>query len=291
MHGKRLLVFLSLFFWVIIIITLVLLWPIKPRNSPLGRLIFGLAKIFSAEKAARIVTARPPDYLNVPILLYHYIEDNQDERDFLRTSLATRPYFFDLQMRYLSGHGYQTVSLSDLREALAGRVQLPEKSVILTFDDGFRDHYENAFPILRKYGLKAIVFMIAQHLDLAGNLTETMLREMVDSGTFELGSHTLNHVWLSEVSRDEARREIFESRRILSERFRYPVKHFAYPGGFEAPWVIDLVREAGYETAVSTRVGQRQTGGEIWRLKRLKVGNLGEKEFVDLLEGRRSKEE
>jgi peptidoglycan/xylan/chitin deacetylase (PgdA/CDA1 family) len=117
-----------------------------------------------------------------------------------------------------------------------------------------------------------------------------MLAEMIDSGVFELGSHTLNHLWLSQVGPGEARREIFESKKVLSDIFNYPVKHFAYPGGFEAPWVVDLVKEAGYETAMSTKAGVNQTPDKILTLKRVRVGNLNEAEFATLLRGERFKE-
>ena len=231
-----------------------------------------------------------PQSLKVPILLYHYVEDNTDERDFLRTSMATRPYFFEIQMKYLSFSGYTAISPSDLKSAFDGDTNLPEKPVIISFDDGFRDYYYNAFPVLKKYNLHAIVYMIANHIGRSGNLTVEMLREMVDSGVFELGSHTLNHVWLSQVGQGEARREIFESKKVLSDIFNYPVKHFAYPGGFEAPWVVNLVREAGYETAVTTKMGIIQTPDKILSLKRVRVGNLNEVEFTSLLGGERFKE-
>lgn len=231
-----------------------------------------------------------PQSLKVPILLYHYVEDNTDERDFLRTSMATRPYFFEIQMKYLSLSGYTAISPSDLKSAFDGDTNLPEKPIVITFDDGFRDYYYNAFPVLKKYNLHAIVYMIANHIGRSGNLTVEMLAEMIDSGVFELGSHTLNHLWLSQVAQGEARREIFESKKVLSDIFNYPVKHFAYPGGFEAPWVSDLVKEAGYETAMTTKAGINQTPDKIFTLKRVRVGNLNEAEFAALLEGRRTKE-
>ena len=231
-----------------------------------------------------------PASLTVPILLYHYIEDNTDERDFIRTSIATRPYFFDLQMKYLSTHGYTSIYLSELKSALEGKSRLPERPVIITFDDGFRDYYENAFPILKKYNLRAIVYMIANHIGRSGNLTVEMIKEMVGSGIFELGSHTLNHASLARVDPTLARQEIFESRRVLSETFNLDVKHFSYPDGSANEEVVQLVREAGYETAVSTKVGLIQTLEGLLTLKRLRVGNLGSGEFAALLEGQRIKE-
>lgn len=223
------------------------------------------------------------EFVRVPILLYHYIEDVTDERDFLRRGMATRPYFFDLQMKYLANKGYTTISLSDLKGYLEGETNPPEKPIVVTFDDGFRDYYYNAFPILKKYNLHAVVFMIVNHIGRSGNLTEEMTREMVDSKVFELGSHTLNHVWLSKVGRDEARREIFDSKTTLEKMFGVPIKHFAYPGGFEDEELTNMAKEAGYETASGTHSGVIQTWDKVYSLKRLRVGNLGETEFADLI--------
>lgn len=263
----------------------------KEGTSVFSRFLSGARRSFFSESDPGISKGKvKPQSLKVPILLYHYIEDNTDERDFLRTSMATRPYFFEIQMKHLSLGGYTAISPSDLKSAFDGDTNLPEKPVIITFDDGFRDYYYNAFPVLKKYNLHAIVYMIANHIGRSGNLTVEMLREMIDSGVFELGSHTLNHAWLSQVGLEEARREIFESKKVLSDIFNYPVKHFAYPGGFVAPWVSNLVQEAGYETAMSTSKGIIQNSDRTLNLKRIRVGNLNESEFLSLIEGKRTTE-
>lgn len=269
----------------------VFLFSKKEGSSVFSRLISGTRRSFFSESDPGVNRGKvKPQSLKVPILLYHYIEDNTDERDFLRTSMATRPYFFEIQMKHLMTGGYTAISLSDLKSAFDGDTNLPEKPVIITFDDGFRDYYYNAFPVLKKYNLHAVVYMIANHIGRSGNLTVEMLAEMIDSGVFELGSHTLNHVWLTQVSQEVARREIFESKRVLSDIFNYPIKHFAYPGGFEAAVVVDLVKEAGYETAMTTIKGMVQTPDKIFSLKRIRVGNLNEAEFAVLLSGERFKE-
>lgn len=273
------------------LLVLILFLPLRNEKKSVFSSLIGSVRrsLFDNDPPAGGPKSKPQT-IKIPILLYHYIEDVTDEKDFLRASMATRPYFFEIQMKYLETHGYTSISLSDLKSAFDGDTNLPEKPVIITFDDGFRDYYYNAFPILKKYNRHAIVYMITNHLDRSGNLTVQMLREMIDSGVIDLGSHTLNHVWLSQVSPAEARREIFESKKILSDIFNYDVKHFAYPGGFEDLSVVDLVREAGYETATTTKVGVIQKGENILTLKRLRVGNLGEAEFAALLEGRRTKE-
>lgn len=274
-----------IFFSLIALTAAAVLWFFLPKggNGPPRRGSFRQkSKAIMAENNPSV--RERPSKLRVPILLYHYIEDVTDLNDTLRRSMATRPYFFEIQMRYLATHGYSTISLSDLKSALEGDTNLPAKPIILTFDDGFRDYYYNAFPILKKYNLHATLYLIANHLGRSGNLTAEMVREMIDSGVFELGSHTLNHVWLSRVGLNEAKREVFESKKVLSDIFNYDVKHFAYPGGFADERVSNLVKEAGYETAASTKHGVWQALPDLYSLKRLHVGNLGEGDFSQLIE-------
>lgn len=212
--------------------------------------------------------------LSVPILMYHYVEDVTDERDTLRQSMATRPIFFEEQLKYLKNAGYTSISLSDLREALAGTGRIPEKSVILTFDDGYRDFYTDAFPLLKKYKIKSINYIIVNHIGRSGNLTEEMVREMLDSGLVEIGCHTLDHVYLPKERLAEARRQLVDCKKQLTSRFGVEVTNFAYPGGYYNSDIVKLIKEAGFETAVGTVPGVMHYLDDIYTIKRLRTGNL-----------------
>lgn len=223
--------------------------------------------------------------LKVPILTYHYVEDVTDERDTLRRSIATRPYFFEEQLKYLRAEGYVSITLTELAEALESKDRLPDKSVILTFDDGYKDFYTTAWPLLRRYQIKAINYVIVNHIGRSGNLSETQIKEMVESGLVEIGCHTLDHEYLPRNGLNQARRQIFECKRELEERFGLKVNHFAYPGGFYNEAVVGLVKEAGFVTAVSTRPGVVHSLDSIYNLKRLRVGNLDQAAFGKNLQG------
>lgn len=223
--------------------------------------------------------------LRLPILVYHYVENVTDERDTLRQSMATRPSFFEEQLRYLKNNDYTAVTLDDLQQALNGQTRLSEKSIILTFDDGYRDFYTDAYPLLKKYQTKAINYIIVNHIGRSGNLTEEMIREMLGSGLVTIGCHTLDHVYLPKEKLGEARRQIFECKKQLEERFGVKVNHFAYPGGYYNSAVVEMVKEAGFWTAAGTVPGVIHSPDNIYTLKRLHTGNLSPEVFGKHLQG------
>lgn len=217
--------------------------------------------------------------LRLPILMYHYVEDVTDLRDTLRQSMATRPSFFEEQLRYLKNNDYAVVTLDDLYQALKGQSRIPEKSIILTFDDGYRDFYTDAYPLLKKYQMKAINYIIVNHIGRSGNLTEEMIKEMLSSGLVQIGCHTLDHVYLPKDAPAKAKRQIVDCKKQLEERFGVAVNHFAYPGGYYNSEVMKMVEEAGFNTAVATVPGIKHSLNNIFTLKRLRVGNLDSATF------------
>lgn len=228
---------------------------------------------------------KAPVSLKVPILIYHYVEDVTDERDYLRRWTATRPAFFEAQLKFLKENGYTAIRLSDLGKALAGQAVLPAKPVILTFDDGYRDYYTTAFPLLKKYGFASINYIIVNHIGRSGNLTEPQIAEMLQSGWVEIGCHTLDHVYLDRITIIEAERQIGECQEQLERRFGVKVPHFAYPGGYFNQAVAQLVAEAGFETAVSAQAGVTHDLEGLYQLRRLRVGNLDPSVFGQRLQG------
>ncbi|MCG2685779.1 polysaccharide deacetylase family protein [Candidatus Parcubacteria bacterium] len=252
--------------------SIVTLLPGSDRgNSPLEKLL----------KVLGLMTQE----VRVPILLYHYVEPyTDDENDFMRRWMTVLPGVFDEQLRLLEEHGYTTITLGDLAEALTRRRRLPEKAVVLTFDDGYRDFYTHAFPILKKHNAKATNFIIYNHLGLRNNLTKAQVREMLDSGLVEIGAHTLNHAYLPYVSEEQAWREISECKSTLEEEFGVDIYSLAYPGGKFDEAALDLVREAGYQVAVSTIETIYHTESMLFKLGRVKVGNWVGEEFLNLLQ-------
>lgn len=224
--------------------------------------------------------ASPPASVTVPILIYHYVSYPTDLSDTVRMGLSVGSENFASQAAYLYTNGYKTITLSDLVDTLKyGRKKLPEKSIILTFDDGYRDFYTNVFPILRKYNFKAVSFVIYNSMGLWGNLTKDQIKEMTDSGLVEIGAHTISHVSLTSISPDKAEKEIVESKTRLEQELGVPVRYFSYPSGFYNEKIEEIVKE-NFKAGVSTRKGKVHTLSTIYTLDRIKVGNWNAEIFA-----------
>ncbi len=212
------------------------------------------------------------DYMvRVPVLMYHYIRTGVPVTETLSQGLSVGPEMLDQQLNYIAQNGYQTISFNDLYEALENKTPLPPKSVILTFDDGYRDFYTTAFPLLKKYNLRAVSFYVVGYYNYPGYMNWDMVSEIHSSGLVDVESHTLGHLMLTTLPIEAAKNEIFESKRILEEKLQKKVNYFAYPYGDFNEGVVNLVKEAGYKLAFSTRVGSDLHSSEKMFLKRVSV--------------------
>ena len=174
--------------------------------------------------------------------------------------LWVTPEDFRRQLQYLKERGWTTLLFAELREIEEGRRKAPEKPVVLTFDDGYANNHELAFPLLKEFGMKANIFLVYETMERHNAwhdpATEPWLRmltweqigEMQDSGLVEFGSHTMRHRNLPTIPLEEARWEIRESKRRLEAKLGREMVGFAYPYGSGAyvPEVRALAREAGY---------------------------------------------
>ncbi|MBI3999980.1 MAG: polysaccharide deacetylase family protein [Candidatus Omnitrophica bacterium] len=179
----------------------------------------------------------------IRILGYHRV--NNDERNYTTVRVSD----FRTQLQFLSEAGYQTISLDDLVDG-----RLKAKSIVITFDDGYRDIYEYAYPILKGFGFSATVFCIGEQIGEASYLGWEDIEEMRRDG-FEFGSHTLVHPDLRFLKQEEKWREIFGSKKFLEERFGLKVNFFCYPFGLYDGEVINMVKKAGYMGACSNLPG------------------------------------
>ncbi|KXF77391.1 polysaccharide deacetylase [Paramesorhizobium deserti] len=196
----------------------------------------------------------------VPILLYHQIDVPPAKRVPFR-SMIVHPDAFRRQMAWLKRLGYRGLSLRDALPYIEG--SKTGKVAVITFDDGFRDVYENALPVLQEYGFTATNFFVAGQIggqnawDIpigvapAPCMSASQMREWAALG-HEVGSHTLDHVHLPDVPPKEARRQIGQSRDMLQDMLGMPVTSFAYPYGDENTNIRTVVREAGYTHATTT---------------------------------------
>lgn len=199
----------------------------------------------------------------VPILAYHQVSNAAEV-------YSVDPEDFEQQMQYLANHGYTAISLSELFAARNGTRPLPEKPVIITFDDGYADNYLTALPIMEKYRMKSTVFIITSQVGQPEYMTWEQIREM-QARTTEIASHTHSHVALNEISQAMVAEEFRRSKQLLEENLHQPVEFLAYPFGQYNEHAIAALQQAGYRGACTGLPGLGTTTGDAYQLKRVNV--------------------
>lgn len=196
-------------------------------------------------------------YQTVPILCYHRLAERCE------SALCMTKSLFEEQMRYLKENGYRAISMADLEDFLAYRRGIPAKAVVINLDDGYRSGYEVAYPILKKHGFTAGLFIYTDFIGAsADSLTWEQLREMKADG-FEVGSHSLSHSDLTKKREgededqytDRIRKELIQSKEIIDKQLDQNTTYFAYPYGEYNRRVLSLCEEAGYTMALSVKRG------------------------------------
>lgn len=240
------------------------------------------------------------DYRRPRILMYHMIRERIQGGRFNKLRVA--PAEFERQLKWLVDNGWRFAFLSELNDHAD-----QEKTVVLTFDDGYRDNYTTAHPLLLKYGAKATLFLVVDRFDRDWSTTkkahhdsgelmhepklaDSEVVEMLHSGAWELGAHTLTHALLTDLADEEKRREIAGGKAGLEKTFRTEVASFAYPFGIFDIGDTTAVADAGYDFAVTTDPGiSDDVHAEALVLKRVKVsGREGALGFsIRLRTGRR----
>jgi peptidoglycan/xylan/chitin deacetylase (PgdA/CDA1 family) len=219
----------------------------------------------------------------VPILMYHSISDEDESNNHAYYRTKTSPMMFAAQMKYLHESGYKTCSPAEAIQQLQTRVAA--KLVVITFDDGYRDFYQHAFPILDQYGFNATVYLPTAYIgenpgSFKGTdcLTWAEVRDLNRHGIL-FGSHTVTHPQLRELSRVDVNKEITNSKQTIEQELGGEVSSFAYPYAFPqvdtdfTKMLRDSLRGAGYVNGVCTMVGRANRKSEPLFLERLPVNS------------------
>lgn len=233
--------------------------PVAPTNPPLATPApTGQAKAAGQTQA-------------VPIVMYHYVRPDPGPSDPAGQDLSVTPEDFAAEMAYLDSAGYTTMTLGELDDVRKGRLPLPAKPVVLTFDDGYRDFYTAAWPVLRQHHFKATIFVFTAALGSERYLTWEMLDELDRSGVIEVGAHTVNHLDLPGLPDAQSRAEIFNCKATLETKLGHEVRSFAYPAGHYNQRDLAYVRQAGYAMAVTTQGGFAKPGSSALELPRVRI--------------------
>ncbi|MEW6144361.1 MAG: polysaccharide deacetylase family protein [Thermodesulfobacteriota bacterium] len=208
----------------------------------------------------------------VPILTFHAIEDS-------RSVISFRPELFGRFMGKLHRNGYGTLRLSDAAGLVREGKPLPEKSFVITFDDGYRSVYDEAFPVLNKYSMTATVFLTTGGSARAGaderlrplNGREMLswgeIREMKDAG-IDFGAHTISHPDLTKIETSEIENEMTGSKKIIENKLGASVSSFAYPYGKYDARSLEIAR-GNFECACSDELGLMTMESGLYALERV----------------------
>ena len=262
---------------------------VLPTSTPTAAPI-GLAGLLPTPTAAPLLpspTSAPPARapfaptpdgvvrtLRVPILMYHYLSTPPADADIYRTDLSVPPELFAPQLDRILADGYTTVDLYALQEYLTRGVPLPEKPVIITFDDGYRDNYVNAFPLLRERGMVATFFVVTDFIDeeRPEYLTWDMVREM-HAGGMSIESHSRNHASLKGKDADFLVWQALGSQETITYELGVRPRFVSYPAGEFDQLTIDIFASAGYWAGLTTIQGATLDGADPFRLPRVRVRN------------------
>ena len=211
----------------------------------------------------------------VPIVMYHSVDPNAKPGNRLAVTVKT----FERQMQFLKSRHYNVLPLESVAILIKERKKISPKTISITLDDGYKDNYVYAFPMLKKYNLPATLFIITDEVGRSDRLSWDEIKTMRDSGIITFGSHTLGPEPLINIeSAQEVKRQIFESKKLLEEKLGRRINAFSYPEGRFNDKIKQLVKDAGYELAVATNPGKKFADDDIFALKRLRIsenaGNL-----------------
>lgn len=219
----------------------------------------------------------PDTELWIPILVYHRIGYAPKNAGSVYKSLTIEPEWFEKHLQYLKENNFETVKFSDVADFFETGKPLPiavgKKPVMINFDDGYRDFYENAFPILQKYNMTGTVFVIAKSVGNGAYLNWDQVKEISAAG-IEIGSHTMYHPALTASLK--AKWEIEESKRELEEHLGVPITTFAYPSGKWNSYIEGLVKNAGYKTGRSFTTGNGISRQNLFHIPVVRIyANVG----------------
>jgi len=203
----------------------------------------------------------------VPILMYHSIS-------YEKGTYFVTPENLAKQMEYIKRNGYDVITLDELAESIKDKRRFKRNKVVITLDDGYEDNFIYAYPVFKKFGFAATIFLPTDYMGKKGHLNWGQIR-LMSKDKISFGGHTRSHLYLGDVSDIKVLwDEIGGSKKAIEQEIGVSADYFCYPvGGFNAR-VKEIVQEAGYKGACTTNRGTDRSNGDIYELKRIKMTNF-----------------
>ena len=225
--------------------------PVLPTPSPLP--------------AEPVLVFQGPDTVIVPILLYHHIDVSLSDSQYY-----VPPDEFENQMKLLREWGYTTISTELLVKAITEGAYLPPRPLLITFDDGQLSNYTAAFPIMQKFGFTGVLYIVGSYMGAPEFMNADQIKEMASAG-WEVGSHSMKHLDLTQLDPEVQHYEIAESRSFLESKLGVPVLTFAYPFGLISPAILDYTYSAGYIAGMGLGPTTAQIKPNLFALQRREI--------------------
>ncbi|HNT29514.1 MAG TPA: polysaccharide deacetylase family protein [bacterium] len=204
----------------------------------------------------------------IPVLLFHYIEPAENTAP--GNALAITPEQLESYLSYFHNKQIETITFRDLKQIIEGNRSLPERAVILTFDDGYANQYQYAFPLLERYAMRGVFFIITEKPDAdPAYMTWEQIKTLSDAG-HEIGSHSVAHPDLTALQPDRLEEELATSRSSIERIIGLPVLTFCYPSGQYNDQVLAAVRDQ-YLFARSTQPGSNIALDRRYEMPALRV--------------------
>ena len=243
----------------------------------------------AADVAPTAIAMPTPDgnvrVAHVPILMYHYLSVPPTDADIYRLDLSVTPDLFAAHLDAMRQAGYTTISLYTLIDYLTTGSPLPEKPVVLTFDDGYRDNYTNAFPLLRDRGMIATFFVVTDFINdqRPEYFTWDMLREMYAAG-MSIEGHGRNHVSLAKKDRDYLIWQALGTYETIQAEIGVRPHFISYPAGEYDQQTVDIFRSANYWAGFTTKQGATHRSDDLFQMLRIRVrGSTTPEELLRIL--------
>ncbi len=218
----------------------------------------------SPSKGEPVVYTKMEVPKGVPVLMYHKVGDETDNDAVIKEDL------FRAQMQYLKDNDYHPITLDQLADYLEKGTELPVRPVVLTFDDGYRDTYTIVYPLLKKLGFVATVFI--NPAEMGERLTWEQVREMKEGGMI-IASHGYNHLEMDSLSEEKQRNNIKNAQEALKSKLGIDNKWFCYPYGLHTNFTKEELKRQGLRGAVKMTGGWTHQGEDVYAISRVWVGN------------------